>query len=93
MANARIILLPTVLSEIDFMYSTEESENKDIEWIFYNGKFSEDEQRKIWTKCFSWTLPEQRTQSISATFINRLVWSNLSNLGKAFKSTSSIICN
>ena len=32
-----------ILSEIDFMYSTKESENKDTECIFCNGKFSEDE--------------------------------------------------
>ena len=44
MANARIILLPTVLSEIHSMYSIKEPENKDAECIFYNGKFSEDEQ-------------------------------------------------
>ena len=32
-----------VLYEIDFMYSTKESENKDAECIFCNGKFSENE--------------------------------------------------
>ena len=57
-----------VLSQIDFMYSTKESENKDAECIFCNGKFSKDEQEEIWIKCFSWTLPEQRTQSISMTY-------------------------
>ena len=36
-----------VLSEIDFMYSTKESENKDAECIFCNGKFSKDEQGQI----------------------------------------------
>ena len=59
-----------VLSEIDFMYSTKELENKDAECFFYNGKFSEDEQGEMWIKCFSWTLPEQRTQSIPMTFID-----------------------
>ena len=54
------------------MYSTKKSENKDAECIFCNGKFSEDEQGEIWIKCFRWTLPEQRTQSISMTFKNRL---------------------
>ena len=53
-----------VLFEIDFEYSTKESENKDSECIFRNGKFYEDEQREIWIKCFSWTLAEQRTQYI-----------------------------
>ena len=55
----------TVLSEMDFIHSTKESGNKDAEYIFYNGKFSEDEQGEIWIKCFSWTLLEQRTQNIS----------------------------
>ena len=45
-----------VLFEIDFMYSTKESENKDAECIFYNGKFSEDERGEIWIKCFSCSL-------------------------------------
>ena len=36
-----------VLSQIDFMYSTKESENKDAECIFCNGKFSEDEREEI----------------------------------------------
>ena len=58
-----------VLSEIDFMYSTKQSVNKDAKCIFCNGKFSEDKQREIWIKCFIWTLPDQRTQSM--TFINR----------------------
>ena len=49
-----------------------QSENKDAECIFCNGKFSEDEQGEIWIKCFSWTLPEQRTQNKSMTFINKL---------------------
>ena len=30
------------LSEIGFVYLTKESKNKDIQCIFYNGKFSED---------------------------------------------------
>ena len=54
------------------MYSTKESENRDAECIFCNGKFSEDEQGEIWIKCFSRTLPKQRTQSIPMTFTNRL---------------------
>ena len=41
-----------MLSEIDFMHSTKESENKDIECIFCNGKFSQDERGEIWVKCF-----------------------------------------
>ena len=45
-----------VLSGIDFMYSTKESENKNAECIFCNGKFSEDERGKIWVKCFSCSL-------------------------------------
>ena len=64
--------LSDVLSEIDFVYSTKESENKDAKCIFCNGKFSEYEQGEIWIKCFSWTLPKHRTQSISMTFKNRL---------------------
>ena len=32
-----------VLSEIDFMCSTRESENKDADYIFCNEKFAEDE--------------------------------------------------
>ena len=67
-SSARIILLPIVLSEIDFMYSIKESENKGAEYISCNGKFSDDEQGEIWIKCFSWTLPEQRTHSISGDF-------------------------
>ena len=70
--SVRVILLPTVLSDTDFIYSTKKSENKDVECIFCNGKFSEDEQGEIWMKCFSWTLQVQRTESISMTFINRL---------------------
>ena len=65
-------MLPTVLSKTDFMYSTKESKNKDGDCILFNGKFSEDEKGEIRIKCFSWTLSEQRTQSISVTFINRL---------------------
>ena len=67
-----------VLSEIVFMHSTKESENKDAECIFCNEKFSEDERGEIWIKCFSCSLrahmdcPGQRTQSMSVTFINRL---------------------
>ena len=45
-----------VLSETDFMYSTKESENKDADCIFSNGKFSDDEQREIWIKCFNCSL-------------------------------------
>ena len=52
--SAGIILLPTVLSEIDFMYSTKESENKDAEYNFCSGKFAENEQGEIWIKCFCW---------------------------------------
>ena len=40
-----IILLPTVLSEIKFVYSTKESEKNDAEC---NGKFSEVEQEETW---------------------------------------------
>ena len=58
-----MILLPTIISEIDFIYSTKESKNKDAVYIFCNGKFSEDEQGEIG--------PEQRTQNIFVTFINR----------------------
>ena len=36
-----------VLSEIDFMYSTKKSENKDAECIFCNGKFFKDERGEI----------------------------------------------
>ena len=57
-ANIIAILLPTVLPEIDFMYASKKSENKDAECIFCNGKFSEDEQGEIWINCFSWTLSE-----------------------------------
>ena len=39
------------LSEIDFMYSTKESENKPVECIFCNGKFSEDEREENCFKC------------------------------------------
>ena len=31
-----------LLSEIDFMYSIKESQNKDAGYIFCNGKFSEN---------------------------------------------------
>ena len=54
--RCRIILLPTALSEIDFMYSTKESENKDTECIFCYGKFPEDEREEVWIKCFSYSL-------------------------------------
>ena len=37
-----------VLSEIDFIYSTKELENKDTECICCNGKFFEDEREEIW---------------------------------------------
>ena len=46
-ASARKFLLSNVLSEINFISSTEESENKGAECIFYNRKFSEDEQGEI----------------------------------------------
>ena len=49
-SSAQIILLPTVLSEIDFMYSTKESEYKDAECIFRNGKFSENKHLEILIK-------------------------------------------
>ena len=49
-----------VLSEIYFMYSTKESENKDAECILCNVtenvKFSEDERGEIWIKGFSCSL-------------------------------------
>ena len=45
-----------VLPEIDFMYSTKESENKDAECIFCNGKFSEDERGDIWINYFGCSL-------------------------------------
>ena len=41
-----------VLSEIDFMYSTKESENKESECIFFKGKFFEDDLGEIWIECF-----------------------------------------
>ena len=56
------------LSEIDFMYSTKESENKDSECIFCNGKCSEDEQGEIWI----YRSRVMSMQCISMTFINRL---------------------
>ena len=65
-------VLSNVLPKIGLTFSTEESQNKDAECIFCNGKFSKDEQGEIWIRYFSWTSPEQRTQSISMTFINRL---------------------
>ena len=45
--SAKMILLPIVLPEIYFMYSTKESKNKDVEIIFCYGKFSENEQEEI----------------------------------------------
>ena len=45
-----------VLSEIEFMYSINKSENKDAKCIFGDGKFSEDERGEIWIKCFSCSL-------------------------------------
>ena len=42
-----------VLSEIDFMYSTKQSESKDAKCNFCNGKFSKNERGEIWIKCFS----------------------------------------
>ena len=65
-------MLLTVLSETDFVYSTNELENKGTECIFCNGKFFKDEQGEIWIECFSWTLSEQKMQSLSMTFINTL---------------------
>ena len=65
-----------LLSEIGLVYSTKETETKDAECIFSNGKFSEDGRRENWIKCFSCSLrvhincPGQRTQNISVTFIN-----------------------
>ena len=47
-----------VLSEIDFMYLTKESGNKDAECIFCNAKVFEDDREEVWIKCFSlfmWT--------------------------------------
>ena len=41
-------MLLTVLSEIDFKYSTKKSENKDPECFFCKEKFSEDEQGEIY---------------------------------------------
>ena len=41
-----------ILSEIDFVYSTQESENKASECFICNGKFFEDERGEIWIKCF-----------------------------------------
>ena len=70
--SARIILLTTALSQIYFMYSIKESENKDAICIFCNEKFSEGKQGEIWIKCFIYVVPVQRTQSISMTFINSL---------------------
>ena len=67
-----------VLSEIDFMNSTKESENKNAECISYKGKFFEDEGGEIFIKCFSCLLrahmeyPRKKSQSICVTFINRL---------------------
>ena len=58
-----------VSSEIDFMQSTKESENKDAEYIICNGKFSEDERGDILYFSCSIVL-QQRTLSISVTFIN-----------------------
>ena len=67
-----------VLSEIDFMHSKKESENKDTECIFCNGKYSEVERGEIWINCFSCSLRAyteslgQRMQSISMTFMKTL---------------------
>ncbi|GFV50744.1 hypothetical protein TNCV_2214051 [Trichonephila clavipes] len=38
---------------IDSIPSTEESEKKDTECIYCNGKFPEDQHWKIWIQCFS----------------------------------------
>ena len=48
-----------VLPDIDFMYSTKETEDKDAEHIFCKEKFSENERREIWMwwiKCFSFSV-------------------------------------
>ena len=45
-----------VLSEIDYMYSTKESENKDTKCFFCNEKISEDERGEIWNMCFGCSL-------------------------------------
>ena len=47
-----------VLSKINFMYSTKESEYKDAKCIFCNGKFFEDEGA-IWIKPFSCSMWSQ----------------------------------
>ena len=67
-----------VLSEIDFMSSTKESENKDTECVFCNGKFFEDERTEIWIKSFScslwahWECTGAQNAGMSVTFKNRL---------------------
>ena len=42
-----------VIFEIEFKCSTERSKNKDVECIFCNGKFSEDERGEICIMCSS----------------------------------------
>ena len=49
-----------------------ESEIKGASVSSVRRKFSEDERGEIWIKCFNWILPEQRMQSMSVTFINRI---------------------
>ena len=67
-ASARILLLPTILSETDFIYSTKESENKDAECVFCNGKFSEDEQGEIW---IVFLLDFTGAENAEMTFMNK----------------------
>ena len=60
-----------VLSEIDFMYSTKESGNKNVECTFYNGKFSKDQRKQIWITCFSCSVLENPnfTEAENAEYI------------------------
>ena len=57
-----------VLFEIDFMHSTKESENKEVECIFYNGKFSKDERGELRIKGCSlrahWTIRAEKAKYI-----------------------------
>ena len=52
------------LSEVHTMHSTKESENKDAECIFWNGKFELNVSAGLYR--------EHWTQSKSMTFINKL---------------------
>ena len=45
-----------VLSEIDLIHSTKESENKDAKYIFCNGKVFKVERREIFIMCFRCSL-------------------------------------